>query len=155
MTHELSLQEFETAQVSALRSLHSQSEVNVGFGNQSSHFQKVATASFCDSTGSNVEGVKQTPNKYHLSKIQDGFKLTTSTPKSSQYLNLKSPRGSNIKEHRVPSCFLKRFASKEDALMGLDSVRIPKLRSNQEYLASLGTVAISGKMMTKKVKDLL
>lgn len=155
MTYELSLQEFETGQVSALRSLHSQSEVNVGVAHQRPHFHKVAATSFCDSPASKIEEVNRTSDKQGFSIIHDGFKIKSSTPKSTQYLNLRSPRNLNQKEHRVPSCFLKRFSSKEDALMGLDSVRIPKLRSTQEYLASIGAVSISGKTVDKAKKHLL
>lgn|SRR3990167_5937264 len=149
MTRDLSLQEFDGAQISALRSIHSQSDLQTAAWTQSHAFQKVAAASFHDPNFSKTEDFKSTQNQYRISSLQDSFKTNPTSSKSTHYLNMRSQVSPRTKPHNVPSCYLRRFACKEDALLGLDSVRIPNLRNLKESSELAQIVLISGKTIYK------
>lgn len=149
MTRDLSLQEFDGAQISALRSIHSHSDVHTGAWTQSLTFQKVAAASFHDPNFSKTEDLKSAPNQFRISTLQESFKTNQTSSNSTHYLNFRTQASPRTKLHNVPSCYLRRFACKEDALLGLDSVRIPNLRSFRDNSELSSRVAISGKTIPK------
>jgi hypothetical protein len=153
MTNELSLPEFENAQSSGFRSVHSNSEVKANTGNYSTIQQKFAAISFRDADLSHTEVIKSTLKKCGLSGLQESFKIHSFSFKSTHYMNFRTQTSPKAKQHHIPSCYLRRFGSKEDALIGLDSVRSPHQRNTEATsLSAFGSgVTVSGKTIPKHV----